>query len=287
MEELDVRTIAPGHGCPILDPTLIAIDDERTYPVDRLLEGRIALISGTGGGQGRAAALAFAAEGATVVGCDLKVAGNEETVRLVEAAGGTMTSAEPVDLTDPEQAKRWIDSAAERHGGIDVIYNNAANSRFAPIAEMTVEDWQHTLRNEVDTVFFGTKFAWPHLAARGGGVIINTASVAGMLGAKSAPMGAHAAGKGAVIAFTRQTAVEGAEVGIRAVSISPGPIESPATAAHFKEHPELRQMIADRTLLKRWGLAEEIANLAVFLASDKAAFVTGVNWAVDGGTTAF
>jgi NAD(P)-dependent dehydrogenase (short-subunit alcohol dehydrogenase family) len=152
---------------------------------------------------------------------------------------------------------------------------------------MSVEDWRHTLSAELDTVFFGTKFAWPHLVKRGGGVIINTASVAGMRGSKSALMVAHAAGKAGVIGMTRQVAVEGAEFGIRAVSISPGPIDSAPLRRQFESRPEARRDIEERTLVSRVGQPQEIADLAAFLASDKASFITGVNYVVDGGMSAF
>jgi NAD(P)-dependent dehydrogenase (short-subunit alcohol dehydrogenase family) len=251
-----------------------------------LLDGKVVLISGSGGGQGRAASLAFAAEGAKIVGCDLLADASRETIEVVRAAGGEMTSFEPVDLGDPDQAKGWVDDAAACYGGIDVVYNNAGNPKFGPIAELSVEDWRLTLRNELDTVFFVTKFSWPHLVERGGGVIINTASVAGMLAAP-APMIAHTAGKGGVIAMTRQTALEGAPVGIRAVSIAPGPIATPAIDRAFGDNTALRDQISGRTLLRRWGTPEEIAGLAVFLASEKASFITGANYPVDGGMTAW
>jgi len=249
------------------------------------LAGKVALITGTGGGQGRAAALAFAAEGAKVVGCDLDVGGNEETLRLVEAAGGTMTGMQPVDLGDAEASKRWIDEAAAYHGGFDVLYNNAASVRFGGlIPDLPLEDWHYTIRNELDLVFYATKFAWPHLLARGGGVIINTASVVGMMGANG-PMAAHAAAKAGVIGLTRQAAAEGAAAGIRVVSISPGPIESPPTIARFQEHPQMRDQVAAGIPLGRWGQPEEIARVAVFLASDEASFITGANYVADGGMT--
>jgi NAD(P)-dependent dehydrogenase (short-subunit alcohol dehydrogenase family) len=251
-----------------------------------IFDGKVVLISGTGGGQGSAAALAFAAEGAKIVGCDLLVDANRATVERVRISGGEMTGFEPVDLGEPDQARQWVDDAAACYGGIDVVYNNAGNPKFGPIAELSVEDWRATLRAELDTVFFVTKFAWPYLVERGGGVIINTASVAGMLAAP-APMVAHTAGKGGVIAMTRQTALEGAPVGIRAVSIAPGPIATPAIDRAFGDNTEMRDQIASRTLLRRWGMPEEIAGLAVFLASDKASFITGANYAVDGGMSAW
>jgi NAD(P)-dependent dehydrogenase (short-subunit alcohol dehydrogenase family) len=248
------------------------------------LDGKVALITGTGGGQGRAAALAFAAEGARVVGCDLEAAGNAETVALVRAAGGEMTGMAPVDLADPEAASDWIDAAATTYEGVDVLYNNASAARFGPIADLPLDDWHFTIRNELDLVFYATKFVWPHLVARGGGVIINTGSIAGMVAAPT-PMAPHAAAKGAVISLTRQTAVEGAPVGIRAVCISPGPIETPGTAAQFAM-PGVREAIAGATLAGRVGQPEEIAALAVYLASDEAGFTTGANFVIDGGQTA-
>src|SRR4051812_91922 len=111
------------------------------------LEGKVAVITGTGGGQGRSAALLFSAEGATIVGCDLKVEGAQETVEMVRAAGGTMTSTQPLDLGDAAAVTGWIDGAAAEHGGIDILYNNASAPKFARIAEMTDEDWRFCVRN--------------------------------------------------------------------------------------------------------------------------------------------
>lgn len=118
------------------------------------LAGKVALLTGTAGGQGRAAALLFAREGATIVGCDLKVESGRETVAMVEASGGSMTSTEPVDLGDSAEARSWIAEAAALHGGFDVLYNNASLPRFASIAEMTDEDWHYTMRNELDLMFY-------------------------------------------------------------------------------------------------------------------------------------
>jgi meso-butanediol dehydrogenase / (S,S)-butanediol dehydrogenase / diacetyl reductase len=248
-----------------------------------LLEGKVALITGTGGGQGRAAAVAFAAEGARVIGCDVKTDGNKETVRLVQDAGGEMTGMEPIDLADADEAKRWVDEAAAVHDGFDILYNNASATRFGFLGQIPLDDWHFTIRNELDIVFFTTQFAWSHLVDRGGGVILNTGSIAGMVGAPT-PMSAHAAAKGAVIAFTRQAAVEGAAVGIRCVCISPGPIETPGTAEQFAV-PEIRQAIEGATLVGRVGQPDDIAKLAVYLVSDQASFVTGANFVVDGGQT--
>ncbi len=247
------------------------------------LEGKIALITGTGGGQGRAAALRFCAEGATVVGCDVKVEGQEETLELVRRAGGEMTGGAPVDLGDPDEARGWVEDAVGRHGRIDILYNNASAVRFAPIAEMSVEDWQFSVRNELDLIFYVTRIAWPHLIASRG-VLINTASVAGWVGAGHGGF-AHCATKGAVLAMTRALAAEGAPHGVRAVSISPGPIESPGTAEMLAS-PEVKQGLEAAVMLGRVGQPEEVVSVAVFLASDEAGYVTGSDITVDGGMRA-
>src|SRR5580704_10644519 len=127
------------------------------------LEGKVALITGTGSGQGRAAALKFAEEGALVIGCDINLETSEETVALVEKAGLAMTAMAPVDLGDPDEAREWVEAAAAVHGRIDVVYNNASGPRFAPLPEMSIETWRAGIRNELDLVFFVTKYAWPYL----------------------------------------------------------------------------------------------------------------------------
>jgi NAD(P)-dependent dehydrogenase (short-subunit alcohol dehydrogenase family) len=248
------------------------------------LEGRIVLITGTGRGQGRAAALAFAAAGAMVVGCDLDAEAATETVELVAAAGGTMSGAEAVDLGDHRQAQAWVESAAAAHGAVDVLFNNASAARFGPIEEISIDDWKFTVRNELDLVFFTCKYAWPYLKERGG-VIINTASVAGLVGFRWHGELAHVATKGGVIAMTRQLAAEGAPHGIRVVSISPGGIETPVTAEMYAD-PEIRGAILASQLVPRPGRPDDVVGLAVFLASDAAGFITGTNLVVDGGVTA-
>lgn len=248
-----------------------------------LLDGKIALITGTAGGQGRVACGVFAREGARVIGCDIRTAENEATVYDVRESGGEMTGFAPVDLTDPAQVERFVAAAAEVYGGLDVIYNNAGAARFGEVAAMSIGDWRATIAGELESTYFVTRYAWPHLVARGGGVIINVASMAGMIGFPAPPMAAHAAANAGLIGLTRQLAVEGAPVGIRAVNISPGAI----VTREADLEADQRASIANRTLLKRWGRPGEVVEVAAFLASDRASYITGANVPVDGGTTSW
>ncbi|WP_404477575.1 SDR family NAD(P)-dependent oxidoreductase [Novosphingobium sp. BL-52-GroH] len=240
----------------------------------------MALITGTGGGQGLEAALRFAGAGATIIGCDLHGYGHADAKEQIEREGGRADFFDGVDLGDGSAAGQWVEAAAALHGRIDILYNNASAARFAPFAEMTLADWSFTIRNELDIIFHVTRPAWPWLA-RQGGVVINIASVnghaAGMPGCA-----AHAAAKGGVSALTRQLAQEGAAAGIRAVAISPGLIATPGTA-EIVDNAELTAMVLQRSLIQRPGRPEEVVELALFLASDAAAYITGTDFVIDGG----
>ena len=133
---------------------------------DPRLAGKVALVTGTAGGIGRATAQILAREGAAVVGCDLDPGGSAETVRLVREAGGEMTAMAPVDLSTEDGANAWVAEAARAYGGVDILVNNASAIRFGPIAELSWDDWAFTIRNELHIVFLVTRAVWPHLMAR-------------------------------------------------------------------------------------------------------------------------
>jgi len=251
--------------------------------MERKLEGRVVLITGTGGGQGRAAAVLFAAHGAHVYGCDIGK-NHLETEQQVKAAGGNFHGVDEVDLGDPEAARNWVERVVCDTGTIDIVYNNASAARFVPFSEISVDDWHFSIRNELDLVFYVTRFAWPYLR-RPGSLILNVASVSGIKGSTSGAA-AHAAAKGAVIALTRQLAAEGASDGIRVIAISPGVVQTPGTAGLLGD-PEFRGRMLEGNMIKRLGTPEEVAALALFLASDDAGYITGTNVVIDGGKTSW
>ena len=249
------------------------------------LTGKITLITGTAMGMGRAAALLFAAEGATVVGCDLNTAMSAETVDMVRAAGGNMTATAPLDLSDFEATKAWIDAAMAEHGRIDVLYNNASSPRVGPFVDMTLDDWHYTIKNELDLVYYACKAVWPHMIASGGGAIINTSSVSAIRGAAFFQQAAHGAAKGGVLALTNHLAAAGGPHRIRANSILPGMTRTPSTEFLFETPDSPGSKLEAAHPLGRVGTAEDIAKLALFLASDDAYYINAAAIPIDGGDT--
>ena len=245
------------------------------------LSGKVCVITGTGGSMGGATALRFAREGASVVGCDVSVEAAAATVEMVRAAGGEMVSKQPCRLDDPADCETLIELALHTYGRVDVLFNLAGMQYFNWLEDITDEEWDHARWNEVDLVFYLTRAAWPQLKASRG-VVVNMASVNATLSFEILPSLAHTTNKAGIIGMTRQLAMEGREHGIRVNSISPGLIESNATR-HQLEDPEWASAMLGKTLLGRLGRAEEVANVALFLASDESSYVTGTDIVVDGG----
>jgi len=246
----------------------------------RLAE-KVCVITGTGGSMGRASAVAFAREGAQIVGCDVAVEAAEETVQIVEAAGGNMVSLQPCRVSESDECAKLVDLAIREFGRIDVLFNLAARSHFHRLEDFTDDEWRAAQQEEIDLVFYLTRAAWPHLKTSKG-VVVNMASLNGSLSFKLLASLAHTTNKAAIIGMTRQLAMEGGEHGIRVNSISPGFIESNSTKGEL-EDGEFGRGMRERTLLGRFGQPEEVANVALLLASEESSYVTGIDLVVDGG----
>jgi NAD(P)-dependent dehydrogenase (short-subunit alcohol dehydrogenase family) len=233
--------------------------------VSNRLTGKIALVTGAANGIGKGCAEEFARQGATVIEVDL----------------------DRCDLTDEAAVAALIANIEAQHGRLDILVNAAANAVFKWIEELSYADWQKTLTSELDIVFLPTRAAWPLLKASGKASIINFASANAHHALEGSPALAHCAGKGGVLAMTRQLAMEGAPHGIRANTISPGFIETAATAQHINSDPGLKAQVLAKNMIKRLGQPKDIALCAVWLASDEAGYVTGADISVDGGATAW
>lgn len=252
------------------------------------LKGKVTLVTGIGAGIGQGVALRFAAEGATVIGCDIDPGRAQQTVAAAAEAGTPIDSVHPIDLTNRDDVRRWVGVARERHGLAHVLVNAAAiPPHLAPVDEMDFDtQWRPTIAGEVNLVFHACQEAWPLLRAAGGASVINFASVSAARGSRHLGMLAHAAGKGAVLSMTKQLAVEGGPDGIRANTIAPGLVQTHATALAGATGGTGGDAVKARTLVGRLGVPDDIAWCAVYLASDEATWVTGANFAVDGGVMA-
>ena len=253
------------------------------------LDGKVAVVTGTGRGIAREVALRFAAEGAKVVGCDIDEEACAETVKLVRAAGGEMEALHPLDLTVEENAHELFEFTADRFGGLDVLYNSAMSMRIGTIEDLTAEEWRFTLDNTLTLQYLVTKHAVPHLRKRGGGSIVFVASMSGMQNGSGYPgnlpfLLAYACAKAGVLRMTNVLANELSEIGVRVNSISPGCIGTPAGMTFYGEPgSELRRVSESGTLIKRLGEPRDIADAALFLAGEGSSYVTGQNLVVDGG----
>ena len=254
------------------------MEHQQVAPEPPRLSGKRVLITGTGRGQGAAAQELFCRHGATVVGCDVIEGAAEHSANQLQA-DGLAASGVTVDLADPDAAQTWVAQGVERMGGLDILYNNAGAPRFAPFADMTLEDWHFTIVNELDILFYVTSPAWAHLTD-GGGSVINTASVSALLGSEINGTAAHSAAKGGVLGLTKQLAAEGAKHKVRVNAISPGFVDTPGTAI---VPPDAKREIAKLHPLGRVATGHDIAQCALFLASDESSFITGVEIQVDGG----
>jgi len=249
------------------------------------LSNKVALITGAGSGIGREAALLFAKEGAQVVVVDINSTAGEETVALVKAAGGEAAFTR-ADVSKAAEAKAMIDFAEQTYGKLNVLFNNAGIFPDADGSVLETEEavWDFVMNVNLKGVFFGCKYGIPALLRAGGGSIINTASFVALIGAATSQI-AYTASKGGVLAMTREMAVEFARKNIRLNAICPGPVETPLLAQLLSD-PARRQRRMVHIPMGRLAQAREVAQAALFLASDESAYVNGATFTVDGGITA-
>ena len=251
---------------------------------DSLLEGKVALITGAASGQGRAAATLFAAHGARIVVVDIDDTGAEETVAMVRDAGSDAIAVH-ADVSRRQDVDAMVAAAIERFGALDVLYNNAAVQMSGRLVDCTDSEWDLTIATNLSAIFWACRAALPHLLD-GGGSIINTASVLGLIGSEG--YAAYGAAKAGLVAFTRQLAVEYGP-SVRANVIAPGSIDTPRFRKVLSSLGDADNFISGLTAtipLRRLGQAEDVAAIALFLASDASAYLSGAILPADGGLAA-
>jgi NAD(P)-dependent dehydrogenase (short-subunit alcohol dehydrogenase family) len=248
-------------------------------------EGKVGLVTGAGSGIGRACALLMARKGAKVVVADVDVAGGEETVKLIEGAGGKALFVK-ADVADPAQIEAAVKAGVDAFGGLHLAVNNAGIGGEANLAgDYSPEGWRKVIGINLDGVFYSMRYEIPAMLASGGGSIVNISSILGLVGFGTAS--AYTSAKHGVVGLTQVAAIEYGQQGIRVNSVNPGFIDTPLMAkAGINKGDDTYNFIASKHAMNRFGLPEEIAEAVVWLLSDKASFVTGIALPVDGGYTA-
>lgn len=248
------------------------------------LQGRVAIVTGASQGIGEAIASRFAEEGAIVIMCSRRAEHIEAAAERIRKAGGSAV-AEAIDVGDLDSLAAFVNRVAERHKRLDILVNNAPLVTYSAITETTNESFRNDLLVNVESVFVATREALKVMRAQKAGSIINISSINGLVAMQG--VAGYCASKAAMINFTRATSAEGARSNVRANVIAPGLIDTPATASAFAgPSADLGKKIAAGVPLGRFGQPRDVANVALFLASDESAYVTGVCIPVDGGTTA-
>lgn len=246
-----------------------------------LLKDKVAIVTGAASGFGRDTSLLFAKEGAKVIAVDFNEEGAAKTVERIKAAGGEAISI-TADVSSNEDVRNFIEKAVQTYGKIDILFNNAGIYIPGKAEEVSEGDWDKVISINLKSVYLGSKYAIPYMKKNGGGVIISTASAAGIIGFPEAV--AYAASKGGVVSLTKAMAVDYAKENIRVNCICPGTGETGLTK-EVLENKQLREMFLAPIPMGRFAQPQDVAKAALFLASDLSAYLTGVALPVDGGWT--
>jgi len=249
------------------------------------LAGKVALVTGAGGGIGRETCRLFAAEDARIVAVDINEESGQETVAEIESERPGTAIFIRADVADPSDCQAMVDAAEASFGQLDVLFNNAGimDPADGDAVETSLETWNRTMAINLTGVFLGCKAGVPALKRAGGGSIINTASFVALLGAAT-PQLAYTASKGGVLAMTRELAVIHARENIRVNALCPGPLKTEMLMS-FLDTDEKKQRRLVHVPMGRFGEASEMAAAALYLASDESSYVTGTEFTVDGGIT--
>ena len=251
----------------------------------RRFEDKVVIVTGAGKGIGRACAIAFAQEGASVVIADIDRGAGEGTARLIDDGGGRSLFLQG-DIADEAYVKHLAGETVRHFGGIDILHNNAGVVRYGTVVEQSVEDWDYQINVNLRATFLTCKYCIPEMQKRGGGAIVNTSSAQAV--ASQRKVAAYAASKGAVASFTTTVALDHARENIRCNCIAPGSIHTPmldeAAELFGPDNPERAiRGWGEQHPIGRVGRTAEVAKLVLFLASDEASFITGAFYRIDGG----
>ena len=250
--------------------------------MEKLLDGKVALVTGGAMGIGRTTAQVFAREGARVVVADIVSGGSEETVRRIKEAGGDALFVK-CDVTRAVEVESAVKGTVDTYGRLDCAFNNAGIAIPGTTVECSEEDWDRVLSVNLKGVWLCMKYEISQMLIQGSGVIVNTSSAGGLIGTPG--IAAYTASKHGVVGLTRTAALEQVTTGIRVNAVCPGSVPTPMLDP-VVNHPEMKAMLESKHPMGRFATTEEIAEAVIWLCSDRASYVTGVAFPVDGGVTA-
>lgn len=241
---------------------------------------KVALVTGGASGIGRNSALLFAREGNRVVVSDIDVEGGEQTVQQIQDKNGEAIFVK-TDVSEPQECQALVEKVVETYGRLDYACNNAGISgEENPTADYSIENWQRTINTNLSSIFYCLKYQIPAMLKQGGGAIVNMASILGQVGFATAP--AYVAAKHGIIGLTKTAALEYSQQGVRVNAVGPGFIHTPMIS-NLEEDQETRQMLVSLHPIGRLGKPAEVAELVVWLCSERASFITGAYYPIDGG----